>query len=66
MLSTAEAAALLGISQRRLQALLVEGRVKGAQRVGRSWIIPDNPQIYAGSSGPQPAFKTIKKSPKVQ
>ncbi|MCL2297712.1 MAG: helix-turn-helix domain-containing protein [Proteobacteria bacterium] len=60
MQSTAEAAARLGISQRRLQALLKEGRVKGAQQVGRSWVIPDNPQITAGTRGPEPVFKTVR------
>jgi excisionase family DNA binding protein len=60
MLSTADAAARLGISQRRLQALLKEGRVKGAERVGRAWLIPDNPQVIGGSRGPEPMFKTVR------
>ncbi|MDR2711368.1 MAG: helix-turn-helix domain-containing protein [Burkholderiales bacterium] len=62
MISTADAAERLGISRRRLQALIKEGRVLGAVRVGRAWILPDNPQVTAGTRGPDPVFKTSSQS----
>lgn len=38
ILSTAEAAARLGVSRRRVQALISEGRIPAAKH-GRDWII---------------------------
>jgi len=38
MLTTAQAAAALGISQRRVQELVKAGRLP-AQRIGRDWLI---------------------------
>lgn len=38
LLSTAQAAAWLGVTPRRVQALIAEGRLP-AVRLGRSWII---------------------------
>jgi excisionase family DNA binding protein len=40
ILSTAEAATELGITVRRIQALLKAGRFVGAQKFGRDWMIP--------------------------
>lgn len=37
-----QAAALWGISERRVRILCSEGRIAGAQKVGKSWIIPDS------------------------
>lgn len=31
-----------GISQRRLQTLCAQGRIEGAARFGRAWMIPKN------------------------
>ncbi|NEP33817.1 MULTISPECIES: helix-turn-helix domain-containing protein [unclassified Moorena] len=53
---TTEAAALLGISSRRLRQLLDAGRVRGAYKSGKFWIIPlvnGLPQITKGSRGPK-------------
>lgn len=47
MISTKEAAALLGISDRRVRVLCEEGRIQGAERVGGSWVLPDKPQVIA-------------------
>lgn len=63
MLSTAEASARLGISERRLRVLLNEGRVIGAQRVGQIWVIPDPPLVTPGASGPAATFKTLPADP---
>jgi len=40
-LTTKEAASRLGTNVRRIQDLLAQGRIVGAQRVGRSWIIDE-------------------------
>ena len=40
LMTTAEAAALWGISTRRTQILCDKGKVKGAVRMGGTWIIP--------------------------
>jgi hypothetical protein len=39
-IGTTEAAKYLGISTVRLRILLQQGRVKGAQKEGRVWMIP--------------------------
>ena len=39
-LHTTQAASLLGISSRRLRKLLQEGRVMGAYKSGKFWLIP--------------------------
>lgn len=38
--SLLEAANALGISPGRLRVLCAEGRVRGAERIGRAWVIP--------------------------
>jgi len=40
LMTTAEAAAQWGISTRRTQILCDKGKVKGAVRLGGTWIIP--------------------------
>ncbi|NEP87792.1 MAG: DNA-binding protein [Okeania sp. SIO2C2] len=54
---TTEAAFLLNISTARLRLLLRQGRLKGAKKVKRFWIIPLNsrgmPEITPGRRGPQ-------------
>jgi hypothetical protein len=35
-----EAAEQWGITQRRVEALCVSGRVNGAERIGKMWLIP--------------------------
>ncbi|MEO1376360.1 MAG: helix-turn-helix domain-containing protein [Cyanobacteria bacterium J06635_10] len=54
--STSQAAEILNISTSRVRYLLAQGRVKGAYKVGRTWIIPlfeGNPIISRGSRGPK-------------
>ncbi|MDY7004954.1 MAG: DNA-binding protein [Cyanobacteriota bacterium] len=54
---TTEAAFLLNISTARLRLLLRQGRLKGAKKVKRFWVIPLNrrgmPEITPGRRGPQ-------------
>jgi hypothetical protein len=40
LMTTTEAAELWGITMRRVQTLCDLGKVKGAVRMGRTWIIP--------------------------
>ena len=40
LMTTMEAAKLWGITTRRVQILCDKGKVKGAIRMGRTWIIP--------------------------
>lgn len=44
-LSTAEAAALSGVSDRRLRVLCAEGRVSNAEKVGDSWVFDGKPIV---------------------
>ena len=40
LIGTAEAAVELGVSARRVRALLSQGRIRRASRVSGAWIIP--------------------------
>jgi len=40
LLSSAEAARILGVSPMRVRQLLSQGRIKGARKIGRDWVIP--------------------------
>lgn len=37
-----EAAKIWNVSERQVQILCKNGRIKGVERIGRSWIIPEN------------------------
>jgi len=50
-----EAAAKLGISNVRVQQLCRQGRIIGAQKVGRAWVLPDVPVILPPSSNRGPS-----------
>ena len=39
-MTVAQAAETWGISQPRIRQWLADGRIKGAQKVGRDWLIP--------------------------
>ncbi len=60
---TTEAAKLLGIIPRRLLDLLQKGRVVGAYKSGRCWIIPlfdGLPKIIPGKRGRTGTWKTTE------
>ena len=40
-----EAAAALGVSKQWLRRLARSGRVRGARKVGRDWVIPSPPMV---------------------
>ena len=47
-----EAAARLGISDRRLRKLARDGRVRGAAKIGQEWLIPTPVEVTPGSRRP--------------
>jgi hypothetical protein len=57
--SVTELADKLGVSGARVRKLVIEGRIKGAFKVGNSWVIPlvnGMPQLIDGSRGPKFSF----------
>lgn len=51
MISTTQAAALLGLKDSWVRLMCAQGRIKGAVKVGRNWVLPDKPVIRpAGKS----------------
>ncbi len=60
IVTTKKAAEILGITGARLRVLLAEGRVEGAYKCGRMWLIPlfnGRPFISKGKRGPDPKWK---------
>jgi excisionase family DNA binding protein len=53
MISTAEAAAKLGVNLQRIRALLSDRRIPGAKRIGRQWFIPKGFVVTPGTRGPK-------------
>ncbi len=47
-----EAAIRLGISERRVRQLALEGRVRGATKHGAEWLIPTPIEVTPGRRGP--------------
>lgn len=65
---TAKAASLLNISPRRLRQLLQQGRVKGAYKSGKFWLIPlynSLPQVIRAKRGQAGTWKTTKQPKKI-
>ena len=60
IVGTTEAAKILNISTTRLRVLLIAGRVKGAYKTGRIWLMPlvnGKPVIKRGTRGPAPRWR---------
>jgi hypothetical protein len=53
-LPTEVAAEQAGIGQRYLQKLCAEGKVKGAQQIGRAWVVPEGFKWAPQKPGPKP------------
>ncbi len=67
IVGTTEAAKILNISSNRLRVLLIEGRVEGAYKTGRMWLIPlfrGKPIISKGKRGPAPRWRNPRKPAK--
>jgi hypothetical protein len=52
LISTQDAAAALGVSKQRLRELARQGRVLGATKVERDWVIPSPPVVLPPSRPP--------------
>ena len=60
IVGTTEAARLLSICTQRVRCLLKEGRIVGAEKVGRFWQIPlfnGIPIVNKGSRGPKGTWR---------
>ncbi len=60
IVGTTEAAHILKISTARLRVLLIAGRVEGAYKTGKMWLIPlfdGKPIITRGKRGPAPRWR---------
>lgn len=47
LISVAAAAQKLKVSDRRVRVLCNEGRIPGAVKIGRDWLLPDKPVVIA-------------------
>src|SRR5882672_8434052 len=54
LLTTREFAGRLNVSERRARALAASGRVAGAVKIGRDWLIPASARLTPGTRGPRP------------
>ncbi|WP_413162878.1 DNA-binding protein [Capilliphycus salinus ALCB114379] len=64
IVGTTEAARILKISTARLRVLLSAGRVEGAYKTGKMWLIPlfkGKPMIKRGTRGPAPRWRNRRK-----
>jgi hypothetical protein len=62
-----EAAKILNISTARLRVLLIAGRVEGAYKTGKMWLIPlhsGKPIVKRGTRGPAPRWRNPRKPAK--
>ena len=58
-IGTTEAGSLLGVSSARVRTLLIQGRIQGACKISKVWIIPlvnGMPVISPGRAGPRPRW----------
>ncbi|MEM7595512.1 MAG: DNA-binding protein [Cyanobacteria bacterium P01_A01_bin.83] len=67
IVGTTQTAKILNISTGRLRILLIAGRVEGAYKTGRTWLIPlfnGKPIIKPGKRGPAPRWRNPRKPAK--
>ena len=67
IVGTTQAAQILNISTARLRVLLLAGRVKGAYKTGKMWLMPlfnGRPIIKRGQRGPIPRWRNPRKPAK--
>lgn len=63
LITAAEAATRWGVTPRRVQGLCKEGKIKGAMRWGRTWMIPAHAVLPGSSKGEEPTLPMPRKSP---
>ncbi len=66
IVGTSEAAKLLNISTPRLRVLLIEGRVEGAYKTGKIWLIPFSWCAFPRSGSPTGVAPLFKGKPIIQ
>lgn len=54
LLTIREFAGRLNVTERRARALAASGRVEGAVKIGRDWLIPALARVAPGTRGPRP------------
>ncbi|MGL5873432.1 MAG: helix-turn-helix domain-containing protein [Xenococcaceae cyanobacterium] len=67
LVNTIQAASLLGVSTTRVRMLLKQGRIIGAYKIGKFWVIPltdGMPVVSKGRRGPSLSFKSARTSAK--
>jgi len=62
MITTAQAAKILGITRTRVLQLCRAGRIEGAEKVGRDWLIPARFRRLPSTNG----TKVLDKLPHVE
>ena len=63
MITVKQAAEKWGVTPRRVQELCKEGKIKGAQRWERTWMIPAHAVLPSAAKGDVPHMPMPKKSP---
>ena len=63
MITVKQAAEKWGVTPRRVQSLCKEGKIKGAIRWERTWMIPDHAVLPSTNKGEEPHMPMPKKSP---
>ena len=58
--TTANVANRIGVSLRTLQLWCATGRVPGAQKIGRDWLIPDDAEIDRPKMGRPPTTGALR------
>jgi hypothetical protein len=68
-IGTTETAIRLGISNARVRQLLAQGRIRGAYKIGKYWMIPlfdGKPSIQKGHRGPKPRWISARSRAKTK
>lgn len=47
MITVQQAAKKLKVTPRRVRVLCGQGRIAGAEKIGRDWLLPDKPVVIA-------------------
>lgn len=63
LITAAEAAEKWGVTPRRVQGLCKEGKIKGATRWGRTWMIPAHAVLPGSSNAEDPNLPLPRRSP---
>jgi hypothetical protein len=67
LVNTTQAASILRVSTTRIRVLLNQGRIVGAYKLGKFWVIPltnGMPVVKKGKRGPSFSFKSARSSTK--